>query len=63
MALKEALDCHELVKVRFSNNKDDVKNISNMLASATDSTLVHTIGFTAVFFKQDADDPERIYKI
>lgn len=62
-ALNLALDCHELVKVRFSNNKDEVKEISYQLADATDSYLVGTIGFTAIFFKQDPDNPERIYKI
>ena len=62
-ALDDALTAHELVKVRFTASKDEVKEISAALESATDSTLIAITGFTAVFFRQDAEDPERIYRI
>ena len=62
-ALDDALTAHELVKVRFTASKDEVKEISAALESATGSTLVAITGFTAVFFRQDAEDPERIYRI
>ena len=62
-ALDAALTAHELVKVRFTASKDEVKEISAALESATDSTLIAITGFTAVFFRQDAGDPERIYRI
>lgn len=62
-ALDAALTSHELVKVRFTGNKDGVREISASLESATSSTLVAITGFTAVFFRQDPDSPERIYRI
>ncbi len=62
-ALDNALTCHELVKVRFSNNKDQVKEISSELEKATGSTIVATTGFTTVFFRQDSKSEDRIYRI
>lgn len=62
-ALDDALTAHELVKVRFHSFKDEVDSLSRYLEEKTGSTLVATTGFTAVFFRQDEKDPERIYKI
>ena len=62
-ALDAALTSHELVKVRFTGSKDDVREISSHLEKATSSTLVAITGFTAVFFRQDADAEDRIYRI
>ncbi len=62
-ALDNALTCHELVKVRFSNNKDQTKEISLKLENATGSTIVATTGFTTVFFRQDSKSEDRIYRI
>ena len=63
LALDNALASHELVKVKFQNSKDDIKEISRELETATESTFVATTGFTSVFFRQDGNDPERIYRI
>lgn len=62
-ALDSALTCHELVKVRFSNNKDAVKEISLSLSEATGSTIIATTGFTTVFFRQDEKSEDRIYRL
>ncbi len=61
--LDAALTSHELVKVRFQNSKDQVMEISRMLEERTGSVIVATTGFTTVFFRQDPDDPDRIYRI
>lgn len=61
--LDEALECHELVKVRFQAMKDEAKSLSDILEEKTGSTLVAVTGFTAVFFRQDPKNPERIYRI
>lgn len=50
-ALEDALDCHELVKVRFQNFKDETKALSLDLEKKSDSTLVSVTGFTAVFYR------------
>ena len=62
-ALDAALSSHELVKVRFTGSKDEVREISSSLEKATSSTLVAITGFTAVFFRQDPDSSERLYRI
>lgn len=63
IALQDALEHHEMVKVRFQNHKDEVKEIAHTLSEETDSVLVTIVGFTAVFFKQKRDRAERIYII
>ncbi len=54
-ALKQALDCHELVKVRFQDFKDQTKVLAETLAKETESELVATTGFTAVFYKENKE--------
>jgi len=54
-ALDSALTDHELVKVRFQDFKEQTKDLSNDLAQKTDSTLVATTGFTAVFYRRNPE--------
>ena len=54
-ALSEALTCHELVKVRFQDFKDMTKNLAIELSEKTNSLLVSTTGFTAVFYKENPE--------
>ena len=61
-ALDEALTCHELVKVRFQDFKDQVKPLAGELASATDSELVATTGFTAVYYRKKEVLPKKILR-
>lgn len=56
-ALDEALSHHELVKLRFQNHKDEVRQISDKLSEATRSLCVAVTGFTAVFYRE-AQKPE-----
>lgn len=62
-ALSEALASHEMVKVRFQAHKDEVKDIARELESFTDSTLVSTTGFTAVFYRQSDRQEKRRYNL
>ncbi len=57
-ALSEALEAHELVKVKFQANKDETETISRALEKATGSNLVAVTGFTAVFYKESSN-PEK----
>jgi len=57
--LKQLLDQHELVKVKFVDFKDDKTTIAGDLAAATDSDLVRVIGNTAVFFRQNPNPEKR----
>ena len=62
-ALDEALEAHELVKVRFQNSKDEAGKISADLADMTASALVAVTGFTAVFYRQATDPAKRKYRL
>ena len=54
-ALDAALTDHELVKVRFQDFKEMVRDLSVQLANKTGSALVSTTGFTAVFFRNNPE--------
>ncbi len=56
--LREALDHHELVKVRFMDFKEDKKELSATLAERCDAELITILGHQAIFFRQQRD-PER----
>lgn len=62
-ALDEALTHHELVKVKFQQYKEDVKEIAFICAELTSSVLVATTGFTAVFYRMKEKSEERIYSL
>ena len=62
-ALDDALFHHELVKVKFQQYKDDVREIAFKCAELTTSVLVATTGFTAVFYRQKEKSEERIYQL
>ncbi|MDD7007580.1 MAG: YhbY family RNA-binding protein [Bullifex sp.] len=62
-ALDEALTHHELVKVKFQQYKEDVKEIAFRCAELTSSVLVATTGFTAVFYRMNEKSEERIYSL
>lgn len=59
LALSEALEAHELVKVKFQANKDEVSSITKELEKATESSLVAVTGFTAVYYKESSDPDKR----
>ena len=59
-ALSDALECHELVKVKFQDFKEETANLSRELEEKTDSSLVAVTGFTAVFYKPNSDRPIRL---
>ena len=54
-ALDAALMDHELVKVRFQDFKEMVRDLSVQLSNKTSSALVSTTGFTAVFYRKNPE--------
>ncbi len=50
-SLDESLASHELVKVKFQAQKDQVRPLSEDLATNTSSQLVSIIGFIATFYR------------
>ena len=62
-ALDEALNAHELVKLRFADYKEDRKTISAELAEAVEARLVRIIGNVAVYYRPHKDPEKRRYKL
>lgn len=50
-SLGEALQQHDLVKVRFTGFKEERRTLAPQLAEATHSVLVQQVGNVAVFYR------------
>lgn len=60
MAVSEALEKHELIKVSVLQNcADDPKELGIMLSERTRSQLVQVIGKKIVLYKQAKDEKDR----
>lgn len=56
---REALEAHELIKVRFGEGyEDSAKNGAARLAEATDSSVAGTLGHTALLYRARDEDPD-----
>ncbi len=55
----EAFDQHELVKVRFSDFKDEVFRLAEELAEKTGAEIAGKIGHVVVVYKQNSDPEKR----
>lgn len=53
------LASHELLKLRFSNLKEERKELSAEIEAATGSVLVSLVGHTAVFYRESPDPDKR----
>ena len=58
-AIKEDLDTHELIKVRFQDFKEQRKALSAELAAKTHSHLAGVIGHVAILYRQHPDPEKR----
>lgn len=57
-SLNQALDEHELVKVKFTDFKEEKKTLAPAMAEKTNSRLVMRVGNVAVLYRP-ASDPEK----
>lgn len=56
-AIDEALETHELIKVKASGvERDDKAELANLIAEKTDSHHVQTIGNTFVFYRKKKEE-------
>jgi RNA-binding protein len=58
-ALDEALTLHELVKVKFSDFKEEKKTLTPEIAEKSGSQLVMRVGNVAVFYRKKPAAPEK----
>ncbi|MSR43384.1 MAG: YhbY family RNA-binding protein [Pedosphaera sp.] len=57
--LDEVLSAQELVKVRFSDFKDQRKTLAILMAEKTGSDLISVVGHTAVLYRENTDPAKR----
>jgi RNA-binding protein len=50
-ALNEALDLHELVKIKFMAHKEQKKLLARVIETQTNSKLVQRVGHTATYYR------------
>ena len=58
-SLDEELSRHELVKLKFTEFKEQRKELAPQLAERTQSLLVTLLGNVVVLFRQNADPEKR----
>lgn len=59
IAVNDALEARELIKLKFIGNKEERKELSEKIAVETDSTLVQIVGNISTFYRQNADETKR----
>ena len=62
-AAKESIGAHELVKVRFVDNKDRKKGLAAQLAELSESELVGMIGHLAILYREHPEEDKRKIKL
>ena len=58
-SVSEALDLHELVKVRFDEFKEQKHELMPLMAQRTGSELIMQVGHVAVLWKRNPDEAKR----
>lgn len=58
-ATDQALDAHELIKVRFLEHKDEKSALTDHLTEATRSECAGIIGHIAILYRQHEDPKKR----
>jgi len=62
-AVKEAVEMHELIKVKFIDFKESRFDLAKIIGEKTDSTLVRIVGNIAIYYKEHEDKDKRNYRI
>ena len=60
-ALDQALVSHELVKVKFVDNKESKREIAASMAESNGAELITVIGNVAVIYREHEDPSQRRY--
>ena len=58
-----SLAAHELIKIKFNEYKDEVKELTAQICKNCDATLVRIIGFTAILYRQAEEPENRKFKL
>ncbi|MGO9246343.1 MAG: YhbY family RNA-binding protein [Verrucomicrobiia bacterium] len=58
-SVDQALNDHELIKIKFTAFKDTKKPLAEEIATRTNSELVWIVGHVAVFYREQPDPAKR----
>ncbi|MCZ6873608.1 MAG: ribosome assembly RNA-binding protein YhbY [bacterium] len=58
-AIDEALEHHELIKVRFLDFKDQKQELAQAIASHSNSEIVGSVGHVFIFYRQHPEPEKR----
>lgn len=58
-AVDQAIEAHELIKVKFVDHKDEKDAICTEIAARTGSVLVGVLGNVATFYRRQPDNEKR----
>jgi RNA-binding protein len=61
--VKESLDNHELIKVKFLDFKENRREISDEICEKCQAYLIRVVGNIAIIFKPQEDPAKRQYKL
>jgi len=62
-SVEQALNDHELIKIKFAAFKDARKELSAEIAARTNSELVQIVGHVAVFYRAQPDPAKQRVKL
>ena len=62
-SINQALDSHELIKVKFIQNKDAKDQFKKDVETLFAASIIGDIGNTVILFKQNEDPESRKYTI
>ena len=57
--IKQALDTHELVKIKFNHHKDKKETLTQTITKQTESTQIDLIGNTLIIYRENPDPTKR----
>ncbi|MBN2655497.1 MAG: YhbY family RNA-binding protein [Spirochaetales bacterium] len=62
-AVNEALDVHELIKVKFIDFKESRHDLAGVIAEKTESLLVRVVGNIAIYYREHKEKDKRKFRI
>ncbi len=61
--VENSLAAHELIKIKFNEFKEEIRELTNEISQKTDASLVRIIGFTAILYRPAEQEEKRKYNI
>lgn len=58
-----SLACHELIKIKFNEYKEERHELTSDICNETNATLVRIIGNVAILYREAEKEDDRKYKL